>query len=61
MIRVDQAGELGANWIYKGQKLVMEVLGDKATAKQVEVSSNHCSTVTGLDIPPPTITGNVGN
>lgn len=36
MIRVDQAGELGANWIYKGQKLVMEVLGDKATAKQVE-------------------------
>lgn len=36
-IRVDQAGELGANWIYRGQKLVMELKGDKKTAKQIEV------------------------
>jgi ubiquinone biosynthesis monooxygenase Coq7 len=36
-IRVDQAGELGANWIYKGQKLVMDVLGEKKTAQKVEV------------------------
>ncbi|OCF76717.1 ubiquinone biosynthesis monooxygenase Coq7 [Kwoniella mangroviensis CBS 8886] len=36
IIRVDQAGELGANWIYRGQKWAMDVKGDKETAKQVE-------------------------
>ncbi|WVR04449.1 hypothetical protein IAU60_001452 [Kwoniella sp. DSM 27419] len=36
IIRVDQAGELGANWIYRGQKWAMELKGDKATARQVE-------------------------
>jgi len=44
-IRVDQAGELGANWIYRGQKLVMDVMGDKATAKQVEVRGVRLSSV----------------
>src|SRR4051812_39476529 len=43
-IRVDQAGELGANWIYKGQKLVMDVLGEKKTAQQVEVRRLDCLT-----------------
>lgn len=36
-IRVDQAGELGANFIYKGQKFVLELKGDKKSAQQVEV------------------------
>ncbi|WVW78694.1 hypothetical protein I302_100654 [Kwoniella bestiolae CBS 10118] len=36
IIRVDQAGELGANWIYRGQKWAMDVKGDKETGKQVE-------------------------
>ncbi|WVQ84061.1 hypothetical protein IAT38_006206 [Cryptococcus sp. DSM 104549] len=35
-IRVDLAGELGANWIYRGQKWAMEVKGDAKTAQQVE-------------------------
>ncbi|WWC87103.1 uncharacterized protein L201_001989 [Kwoniella dendrophila CBS 6074] len=36
IIRVDQAGELGANWIYRGQKWAMDLKGDKKTSKQVE-------------------------
>ncbi|OCF37549.1 ubiquinone biosynthesis monooxygenase Coq7 [Kwoniella heveanensis BCC8398] len=36
IIRVDQAGELGANWIYRGQKWAMDLKGDKVTSKQVE-------------------------
>ncbi|WWC59221.1 uncharacterized protein I303_101771 [Kwoniella dejecticola CBS 10117] len=36
IIRVDQAGELGANWIYRGQKWAMDLKGDKETSKQVE-------------------------
>ena len=39
IIRVDQAGEVGANWIYRGQKMAMQVRGDKKAAKQIEVSS----------------------
>jgi ubiquinone biosynthesis monooxygenase Coq7 len=43
-IRVDQAGELGANYIYKGQKFILELKGDKKSAQQVEVSvtTPHC-------------------
>lgn len=37
IIRVDHAGELGANWIYRGQKWAMDVKGDSKTARQVEV------------------------
>ena len=36
IVRVDQAGELGANWIYRGQKYGSLLRGDHATAKQVE-------------------------
>nr|ODO01098.1 ubiquinone biosynthesis monooxygenase Coq7 [Cryptococcus depauperatus CBS 7855] len=36
-LRVDHAGELGANWIYRGQKWAMDTKGDKETAQQVEV------------------------
>ncbi|OWZ70220.1 hypothetical protein AYX14_04400 [Cryptococcus neoformans] len=36
IIRVDHAGELGANWIYRGQKWAMDVKGDTKTARQVE-------------------------
>ncbi|WVQ97841.1 hypothetical protein IAU59_004956 [Kwoniella sp. CBS 9459] len=36
IIRVDQAGELGANWIYRGQKWAMDLKGDKKTSKQIE-------------------------
>jgi len=36
IVRVDQAGELGANWIYRGQKYGSLLRGDTATAKQVE-------------------------
>lgn len=39
IIRVDHAGELGANWIYRGQKWAMDVKGDNKTARQVEVRS----------------------
>lgn len=38
MIRVDQAGELGANWIYRGQKWGLGVRGDKKSVVQVDVS-----------------------
>lgn len=37
-MRVDQAGELGANWIYRGQKWGSAMRGDSKTVKQVEVS-----------------------
>jgi hypothetical protein len=40
IIRVDQAGELGANWIYRGQKWGSEMRGDLKTAKEVEVSGS---------------------
>ncbi|EIW68751.1 hypothetical protein TREMEDRAFT_17977, partial [Tremella mesenterica DSM 1558] len=36
IIRVDQAGELGANWIYRGQKWASLMRGDLKTAKDVE-------------------------
>lgn len=36
IVRVDQAGELGANWIYRGQKYGSLLRGDTKTAKQVE-------------------------
>jgi hypothetical protein len=38
IVRVDHAGELGANWIYRGQKWACQMRGDRATAGQVEVS-----------------------
>jgi ubiquinone biosynthesis monooxygenase Coq7 len=38
MIRVDQAGEVGANWIYRGQKWGTRIRGDEKTVKQIEVS-----------------------
>ena len=37
IIRVDQAGEVGANWIYRGQKLAMALRGDTKSVKQIEV------------------------
>lgn len=37
IVRVDQAGELGANWIYRGQKWGSAMRGDHKTVKQVEV------------------------
>ena len=39
IIRVDQAGELGANWIYRGQKWAMGLRNDTATQQEIEVSS----------------------
>lgn len=37
IIRVDQAGELGANWIYRGQKFSTSFLkSDTKTAQQIE-------------------------
>ncbi|ORX34399.1 ubiquinone biosynthesis protein COQ7-domain-containing protein [Kockovaella imperatae] len=36
IIRVDQAGEVGANWIYRGQKLAMQLKGDNKSAAQIE-------------------------
>lgn len=38
IVRVDHAGELGANWIYRGQKWASSMRGDRQTAEQVEVS-----------------------
>lgn len=38
IVRVDHAGELGANWIYRGQKWGSAVRGDGKTVGQVEVS-----------------------
>lgn len=39
IVRVDHAGELGANWIYRGQKWGSAVRGDGKTVGKVEVSS----------------------
>ncbi|EJT49927.1 ubiquinone metabolism-related protein [Trichosporon asahii var. asahii CBS 2479] len=36
IVRVDHAGELGANWIYRGQKWGSAVRGDGKTVGQVE-------------------------
>ncbi|KAL1412698.1 ubiquinone biosynthesis monooxygenase Coq7 [Vanrija albida] len=36
IVRVDHAGELGANWIYRGQKWACQLRGDRETASQVE-------------------------
>lgn len=36
IVRVDQAGELGANWIYRGQKWGCSVRGDRKSEKDVE-------------------------
>ncbi|GFZ49223.1 oxidoreductase with NADH or NADPH as one donor, and incorporation of one atom of oxygen into the other donor [Saitozyma sp. JCM 24511] len=36
IVRVDQAGELGANWIYRGQKWGSALRGDRKTVKEVE-------------------------
>lgn len=38
LIRVDQAGELGANYIYRGQHAVVALKSDKKTADLVQVS-----------------------
>ena len=38
IVRVDHAGELGANWIYRGQKWGSMVRGDAKTVKQIEAS-----------------------
>lgn len=40
IVRVDHAGELGANWIYRGQKWGSAVRGDGKTVGQVEVSDH---------------------
>lgn len=40
IIRVDQAGELGANWIYRGQKAAMALRGDWKAVKQIEVGAS---------------------
>jgi hypothetical protein len=48
IVRVDHAGELGANWIYRGQKWGSQMRGDRATAAQVEVSNKQPFT-TGRD------------
>jgi ubiquinone biosynthesis monooxygenase Coq7 len=41
IVRVDQAGELGANWIYRGQKMAMSLRGDRKAVKQIEVGHHH--------------------
>lgn len=38
IIRVDQAGELGANYIYAGQLAVLSRTGDKRVADLIQVS-----------------------
>lgn len=38
IVRVDQAGEVGANWIYRGQKVGMGIRGDRKAVKQIDVS-----------------------
>ena len=43
IVRVDQAGELGANWIYRGQKWGCSVRGDRKSEKDVEVSGDLLS------------------
>jgi hypothetical protein len=48
IVRVDQAGELGANWIYRGQKWGSGVRGDGRTVKDVEVGLRSLSMPTPL-------------
>lgn len=45
MIRVDQAGELGANWIYRGQYAVLG--SDKKVGPLLEVGSRGVLNVKG--------------
>ena len=33
---MDQAGELGANWIYRGQLFSTQLRGDQRTAKEIK-------------------------
>jgi len=40
IVRVDQAGELGANWIYRGQKMAMGLRGDRKAVKQIDVCTH---------------------
>lgn len=44
IIRVDQAGELGANYIYRGQRAILGLGTDKKTTDLVQVSFVHRST-----------------
>ncbi|TXT05933.1 hypothetical protein VHUM_03694 [Vanrija humicola] len=50
IVRVDHAGELGANWIYRGQKWASQLRGDRETASQVEAmwdnERHHLNTLT---------------
>lgn len=50
IVRVDQAGELGANWIYRGQKMGMSIRGDRRAVKQIDVRLYLL-----LPLPPPFI------
>lgn len=48
IVRVDQAGELGANWIYRGQKMGMSIRGDRRAVKQIEVCLFSLSLIISL-------------
>ncbi|ORY20705.1 ubiquinone biosynthesis protein Coq7, partial [Naematelia encephala] len=52
IIRVDQAGELGANWIYRGQAFGSRLRGDLKTVKDVEemweTEKHHLDTLSQL-------------
>jgi len=48
IIRVDQAGELGANWIYRGQKWAMGVRGDRETEKEIEVGDALLASISSV-------------
>ena len=56
IIRVDHAGELGANWIYRGQKWAMGIKGDRKTVQQIEVGQayarprNHQSSLSAQEL-----------
>lgn len=43
IIRVDQAGELGANYIYRGQRAILGLGTDKKTTDLVQVSLSRRS------------------
>jgi demethoxyubiquinone hydroxylase (CLK1/Coq7/Cat5 family) len=45
IVRVDQAGELGANWIYRGQKMAMGLRGDRKAVKQIDVGRSLSSAI----------------
>jgi hypothetical protein len=49
IVRVDQAGELGANWIYRFQKMAMGLRGDRKAVKQIDV----CFPITSSRRPAP--------